>query len=123
MQYHDFYEFEDGHCNRKSNNVALPRLNSIFVVKFRKGSRAMWIKHAFEGDYPKGNFLKTKFRLDTGYHSAYKYCSQSRGIPGMKRKIILKLADGSFHVKTANFQKNSDLTLSDFAETSSKWVF
>ena len=30
---------------------------------------------------------------------------------------------GSFHVKTANFQKNSHLTLSDFAETSSKWVF
>ena len=30
---------------------------------------------------------------------------------------------GSFHVKTANFQKNSYLTLSDFAETSSKWGF
>ena len=70
MQYHDFYEFEDGHSNKKSNNVALPRLDSIAVVKFRKGSRAMWIKHAIkrfscnEGDYQKGNFLKTKFTLD-----------------------------------------------------------
>ena len=53
MQYHDFYEFEDGHCNRKSNNVALPRLDSVPVVKFQKGSRAMWIKHAFKGDYQK----------------------------------------------------------------------
>ena len=64
MQYHDFYEFEKCHCNRKSNDVAPPRLNSISVVKFRKGSCAMWIKHAFEGDYQKVNFLKTKFRLN-----------------------------------------------------------
>ena len=36
---------------------------------------------------------------------------------------IMILNIGSFHVKTANFQKNSHLTLSDFAEISSKWVF
>ena len=59
MQYHDFYEFEDGHRNRKFKNVALPRLDSISVVEFRKGSRAMWFKHAFEGDYQEVNFLKT----------------------------------------------------------------
>ena len=43
MQYHDFYEFEDGHRNRKFKNVALHRLDSISVVEFRKGSRVMWI--------------------------------------------------------------------------------
>ena len=64
MQYHDFYEFVDGYRNRKSKNVALPRLDLISVVESRKGSRAMWIKHSLEVDYQKVNFLKTKFRLD-----------------------------------------------------------
>ena len=64
IQYHDFYEFEDGHRNRKSKNIALPRLDSISVVEFRKGSRAVWIKHALEGDYQEVNFLNTKFTLN-----------------------------------------------------------
>ena len=64
IQYHDFYEFEDGRRNRKFTNIALPRLDSIAVVEFRKCSRAMWIKHALEEDYLEDNFLKTKFRLD-----------------------------------------------------------
>ena len=81
MQYHDFYEFEDGHRNRKFKNVALPRLDSISVVEFRKDSRAMWIKHAFEGDYQEVNFLKTKFGLDITPRTN----GQSRGIPGVKR--------------------------------------
>ena len=89
MQYHDFYEFEDGHRNRKFKNVALPRCDSISVVEFRKSSRAMWIKHAFEGDYQEVNFLKTKFRLVI----TLRMNSQSRGIPGVKNKNILKLED------------------------------
>ena len=64
MQYHNFNEFEDGHRNRKSKNIALPRLDSISVVEFQKGSRAMWIKHALERDYQEVNLLKTKYRLE-----------------------------------------------------------
>ena len=59
------------------------------MVEFRKGSRAMWIKHAFDGDYQEVNFLKTQFRLDITPRTN----SQSRGIPGVKRKNILKLED------------------------------
>ena len=51
-------------------------------------------------------------------------------LPEMARQSSLdyradyqRTAYGSFHVKTANFQKNSHLNLSDFAKTSSKWVF
>ena len=98
MQYHDLYECEDGHRNKKSKNVALPRLNSIYVVEFRKGVRAMWIKHAFEGDYQEVNFLKTKFRLDITPCTN----SQQRGAPGLKRKNILKLA-GSFPAAKKKF--------------------
>ena len=34
MQYHDFYEFVDGHRNRKSKNITLPHLHSISVAEF-----------------------------------------------------------------------------------------
>ena len=81
MQYHDFYEFKDSHCNRKSKNVALPLLDSISVVEFRKGSRAMWIKHAFGENYQEVNFLKTKFRLDITLCKK----SQAKGIPFVQR--------------------------------------
>ena len=37
--------------------------------------------------------------------------------------VVTRNETESFHVKTANFQKNSHLTLLDFAETSSKRVF
>ena len=62
------------------------------------------------------NFLKNFFRfkfLRVSVWSLYNFFFT----------LLLPLHDGSFHVKTANFQKNSHLTLSDFAETSSKWVF
>ena len=29
IQYHDFYEFENDHRNKKSKNVALPHLDSM----------------------------------------------------------------------------------------------
>ena len=49
----------------------------------------MWIKHAFGGDCQEVNFLKTKFRLDITPRTK----SQPRGIPFVKGKNILKLAD------------------------------
>ena len=38
MQYHEIYQFEDCHRNKKSN---LPRLHSIPVAEFQKGSCAI----------------------------------------------------------------------------------
>lgn len=96
MQYHDFYEFEDGHRNRQSKNITLPLLASISVAEFRKGSRTMFFKQGFEGDYQEVDFLKPKFRLDVTPPTK----NQPRGIPGVKRQNILKLAD-SFASATA----------------------
>ena len=70
-------------------------LVSISVVEFQKDACAMWIKHAFERDYQEVNFLKTKFRLNITPCTK----SQLMGIPSVKCKNILKLADSFPHLK------------------------
>ena len=49
----------------------------------------MWFKQAFEGNYQEVDFLKPKFRLDVTPPTK----NQPRGIPGVKRPNIHKLAD------------------------------
>ena len=49
----------------------------------------MRFKQGFEGDYQEVDSLKPKFRLDITLPTK----NQPRGIPGVKRQNILKLAD------------------------------
>ena len=71
----------------------------------------MWFKQGVEGDYQEVDFLKPKFRLDITPPTT----NQPRGIPGVKRQNILKLAD-SFSAAKRKFwleilvnDKNDDL--------------
>ena len=89
MDHHNFYEFQDGHRNRKSKNTTLPLLESLSLTEFRKGSREMWFKQNFDEDYQDVQFLKSKFRLDPTPMKK----SQPRGILSIKRLNILKLVD------------------------------
>ena len=89
MQYYDFYEFEDGHRSRKFKKIKLPRLDSISTAEFQKGSRAIWFKQGFDGDYQEVDFLKPKFKLNVAPPTK----NQPRGISSVKRQNILKLTD------------------------------
>ena len=84
---HDFYEFEDGHRARTSKTVTLPLLNKVKVVKFQSGSRSMWFKNNFNGQFEEVNFLKPKFKIDVGVPVK----SRPRGISTAKRQNILNL--------------------------------
>ena len=88
LNTHDFYEFTaENRVRQTKTSHQLPLLSSLCMVTFRKGSRLLYYKTAFDDDEKQVDFLKPKFKTS----SFPRQQTLPRGIPVAKKEAILKL--------------------------------
>ena len=89
MHHTDFYQFTDETRSRNTKKVTMPKLASICVAKFVKGSRLLQYQESFDGGFTAVDFLKPKCRVDIQIATLV----DPRGVSRTKQNKLLKLAE------------------------------
>lgn len=64
MNYCDFYQFSAQQRLRKSKTVVMPLLSELCEVSFKKGSRSLFCKRAFNEAATEVDFLRPAFDIN-----------------------------------------------------------